>query len=39
MIVFALDSNIISYLLKRDKEVSKKFRQETLSDNEFIIRQ
>ena len=35
--IYALDTNIISYFLKNDEEVRDRFRQEALQGNEFII--
>jgi predicted nucleic acid-binding protein len=37
MIVFALDTNIISYLLKDDQTVLEHYRKELSNGNEYII--
>ena len=37
MIQYALDTNIISYILKKDEEIIKRYFQESKKGNEFII--
>jgi len=35
--IFALDTNIISYILNKDVEIGKKYRKEFREGNDFII--
>ena len=35
--IYALDTNIISYMLKKDVEIVKKYRKEAREGNKFII--
>jgi len=37
MTVFALDTNIISYILRSDDAVINRFRQESARENEFVM--
>jgi len=37
MIRFALDTNIISYILRNDETVINRFRQESDNENEFVM--
>jgi predicted nucleic-acid-binding protein len=37
MIVYALDTNIVSYFLKNDDAIQTKFTKETDKGNDFVI--
>ena len=37
MNIYALDSNIISYVLKDDKTVIERYREEAMNGNEFVM--
>ena len=37
MTTYALDTNIISYMLKKDQEVIDRFRRESTLGNEFVM--
>jgi len=37
MTSFAMDTNIISYILRNDQTVIDRFRQETAQNNEFVM--
>ena len=37
MIIYAMDTNIISYILKKDEAVINRYRQESRQGNEFVM--
>ena len=37
MIIYAMDTNIISYVLKKDEAVINRYRQESRQGNEFVM--
>jgi len=37
MIVYAMDTNIISYVLKNDDAIINRYRQESVKGNEFVM--